>query len=427
MNWLTVGLRAVGFLSRSRRRRAQSRRRVESAIVERLESRELPTVTFQFDYRYDANHFFDDPARRTSLETAGKLVAEQLTDTLTAVQPSGTNRWTPNITNPATGATTNLSGTTAVATNSILVFAGGRNISSLGIGGPGGYSASGTTTWLNTVRARGQTGAISSTNPTDTAPWGGSITFDTMGVNWNFGLTTSTLASNQVDFLSVAVHELTHVIGFVSSNKAFTRNINAAGSFIGTNAVAANNGATVPMDSTRGHWREGQRSDGLETAMDPSLTVGTRKLLTTLDRAALKDMGWTLTTVDDTVFTAPQRFTHTTTGITDTFSVTASVESSSDVDLYRIWGKVGTTLTVTLTPGAGFNSAIRLFDQSGQQLQLSNNGVTGIADTLTFTLTRSDFFYVGISSSARLNYDPLRTGVGTLGTTGSYSLSLRMS
>jgi hypothetical protein len=33
-----------------------------------------------------------------------------------------------------------------------------------------------------------------------------------------------------------------------------------------------------------------------ETLMDPAITVGTRKKLTALDAAALKDIGWSLTT-----------------------------------------------------------------------------------------------------------------------------------
>lgn len=282
-----------GGLVVGRRRSGASFTKGHQAVqIESLEPRELLTISFQFDYRFDSTHFFDVSARRTALEQAGHLVADQFGDSLAAIQPSGTNRWTPNITSPSTGLTTALPSNTAVAANQILVFVGGRNINSLGIGGPGGYSSSGSTSWLNTVKTRGQAGAASSTSPTDTSPWGGSVTFDSAGVNWFFGSTTAGLNSTQVDFLSVAVHELTHVVGFVSSNRAFTRDINSSGMFFGSNAVAANNGFTVPMDSTRGHWREGTMSGGVEAAMDPSINRGTRKMLTSLDRAALRDIGW---------------------------------------------------------------------------------------------------------------------------------------
>ena len=293
-----------GHLVRRRRNGTSFQKDNRAVQVESLEPRELLTISFQFDYRYDSTHFFDVTARRTALEQAGHLVADQFGDSLTAIQPSGTNRWTPNITSPSTGLTTTLPSNTAVAANQILVFVGDRNINSLGIGGPGGYSSSGSTSWLNTVKTRGQAGAASSTSPTDTSPWGGSVTFDSAGVNWFFGSTTAGLNSTQVDFLSVAVHELTHVVGFVTNNRAFTRDINSAGMFFGSNAVAANSNQLIPMDSTRGHWREGTMNDGVETAMDPSINRGTRKMLTSLDRAALRDIGWQITPANQALVAA---------------------------------------------------------------------------------------------------------------------------
>jgi hypothetical protein len=42
------------------------------------------------------------------------------------------------------------------------------------------------------------------------------------------------------------------------------------------------------------HWANGTNDNGRETAMDPSLASGTRKLLTQLDLAALTDIGWVI-------------------------------------------------------------------------------------------------------------------------------------
>lgn len=315
-----------GHLTRRRRNKTSFQPYHRAVQIESLEPRELLTISFQFDYRFDSTHFFDAAERRAALEQAGHLVADQFGDSLTAIQPSGTNRWTPNITSPSTGLTTTLPSSTAVAANQILVFVGGRNINSLGIGGPGGYSSSGSTSWLNTVKTRGQAGAASSTSPTDTSPWGGSVTFDSSGVNWFFGLTTAGLNSTQVDFLSVAVHELTHVIGFVSSNRAFARDINSTGMFFGSNAVAANNGLTVPMDSTRGHWREGTMSDGVETAMDPSINRGTRKMLTSLDRAALRDIGWQIAPASQALVAA-----RTTSGLAPASRISATTTAADQL------------------------------------------------------------------------------------------------
>jgi hypothetical protein len=43
-----------------------------------------------------------------------------------------------------------------------------------------------------------------------------------------------------------------------------------------------------------GHWADGTLSGGREAAMDPSVTLGTRKTYTPLDFAGLADIGWTL-------------------------------------------------------------------------------------------------------------------------------------
>src|SRR5690606_8940405 len=67
-----------------------------------------------------------------------------------------------------------------------------------------------------TVATRGETGA----DATDFGPWGGAITFDAAinidseSFDWHFGETTAGLDDTKYDFLSVAVHELAHLLGF---------------------------------------------------------------------------------------------------------------------------------------------------------------------------------------------------------------------
>ncbi|MEM8864936.1 MAG: hypothetical protein AAGF31_05255, partial [Planctomycetota bacterium] len=61
-------------------------------------------------------------------------------------------------------------------------------------------------------------------------------------------------------------------------------------------AIAANGGIAPPADF--GHWQEGTQSTiygtftRQEAALDPIITSGTRKLVTTLDAAGLDDIGW---------------------------------------------------------------------------------------------------------------------------------------
>lgn len=267
-------------------------------------------VHIQFDYSLDTNGFFNDPARRALLQSAADALTSRLQDTLTEIVsplpvPGTTfsNTWTAQISDPATGGTRSIKDLN-VPRDTIIVYAGGRDLPSptLGVGGPGGFSASGTQAFLDNVRARGQgtrtsagaTGALAAT-PTDVGPWGGSITFDTVGTNWFFGATLAGITSNQSDFLSVATHELGHLLG-INSATPFTRLI-TNNVFIGQAARTANGGAFVPVatGASLGHWAEGVRSPagiGQEVAMDPSILNGTRKLFTAIDFAGLADIGW---------------------------------------------------------------------------------------------------------------------------------------
>ncbi|MBC7818691.1 MAG: hypothetical protein IAG10_17515 [Planctomycetaceae bacterium] len=250
-----------------------------------LEPRQLLTVSIQFDYSRDANHFFDDPARQQILELAGQTIGSRLNDNLQAITPSGSNTWSLSATNPSGASTFTLTNVT-IPENTVIVFAGSRMMSSLGIGGPGGYSASGSSAWLNLVESRGQSGALDDPN-SDFSLWGGSITFD-LDANWYFGTSEAGLGSGQQDFLSVAMHELGHLLG-IGTASSWDRFV-SAGSFLGPNSIAEH-GGNVPLSGSS-HFHEGLEDDDQEVAMDPTLLQGTRKLFTELDFAALADVGW---------------------------------------------------------------------------------------------------------------------------------------
>lgn len=272
------------LLPRAWRGRARPKRPAASR-AESLEPRQLLTITIQFDYSRDANHFFDDPVRRQVLDLAGQTLGARLDDNLLGVSPSGSNTWSLTVSNPSGTGSISLNNET-IPENTLLVFVGSRNMNSLGLGGPGGYSSSGSNSWLDLVAARGQVGMLE--NPeTDFGLWGGSITFD-HDANWYFGETTSGLSSSKQDFLSVAMHELGHVLG-IGTAGSWDHYV-AGGYFKGPNAVAEY-GGNVPLSGSS-HFHEGAEDAGQEVAMDPSLLAGTRKLFTALDYAALVDIGW---------------------------------------------------------------------------------------------------------------------------------------
>ncbi len=258
-------------------------------LVEQLEERELLTISIQFDYRRDTNHFFDDPARRSLLESAGQTISSQLHDSLWAITPSGGNTWSASFSDPASATLLNVKNL-KVPADTLIIFVGARDIAPLAFGGPGGYSSSGSTTWLDLVSARGQTGALTKT-ATDFGPWGGAITFDSR-TNWYFGETTDGLTNGKNDFLSVATHELGHVFGIGTA--ASWNHYVSGSSFTGPNSVAEYDAGrgSVPLTDDASHFGEGVSEGSHEVEMDPTLRVGQRKQFSSLDFAALKDIGW---------------------------------------------------------------------------------------------------------------------------------------
>jgi hypothetical protein len=259
-----------------------------------LSASPVRALSFTFDYSYDTNGFFAQQDRRDALTAAAGFFEARITDELTAIAPSGTNSWDAKFFNPGNGSNTSVTNL-SIGANTLLVYAGGYDLSgnTLGRGGPGGYSARGQSSFFNTLE-RGQTGA-SASPITDVGIWGGAITFNTL-TTWNFSVSNGP-ASSQSDFLSVALHELGHLLGLGTADSWDNTISGNPPTFTGTESVGAF-GSPIPVESDYGHWQEGTQSKlpgtniTQEAAMDPSITVGTRKLLTELDFAALKDIGW---------------------------------------------------------------------------------------------------------------------------------------
>ena len=119
------------------------------------------------------------------------------------------------------------------------------------------------------------------------------MTFDTeVGTNWHYDY-LSEPAFNENDFLSTALHELVHAFGFGTSDE--WSNLVSGGYFTGPNAVAEF-GSIILLNG--GHWASGTESVILGTnisqtaALEASSQRGTRQQITSLDAAALDDIGW---------------------------------------------------------------------------------------------------------------------------------------
>lgn len=252
----------------------------------------LANIDIQFDYSFDSSGFFSDASRKSVLDGVATVFESRFADSLTAIDSAGSNNFSTVFFNPSNpfGADITLAAQD-IASDVLRIYVGGASLggSTLGLGGPGGFSCSGFGTFCSDAANRGQ-----SPDPADVSPWGGSISFDTAS-NWYFGLTPDGLQSGEFDFHSVALHELTHVLGYGTSG-SFDSHI-VGGNFVGSAA------GTVALTSDTSHWAEGTLStfNGVvqEAAMDPSLAAGTRKHFTDLDFAAMQDIGWQVTPVPE--------------------------------------------------------------------------------------------------------------------------------
>ena len=290
--------------------------------------RPVAAITLQLDYSYDdeVTQFFGpgNPAgatagaqARAALNAAASYYSQILTDTFSSIQTPpelvssvstgvASWSWSMNFSDPSTGDDVEIENATITA-DIYRIYAGARPLSpsTLGIGGPGGrgwastnngglFSQSEinqinqTTQNLKTaVEDRGETSGF--------ANWGGAITFNTSST-WSYNHLAAPAASTN-DFYSVAIHELGHALGLGASSdwNAFT----GGTKFSGPTATSVY-GSNPPLNPAKSHWASGTMSTVFgtgtvqEAAMDPEITTGTRKRLTTLDAAALTDIGWTV-------------------------------------------------------------------------------------------------------------------------------------
>lgn len=250
-----------------------------------LEDRLTPALTIRLDYTFDdpsrgGTGFFSDPAHKAALEKAAADLTSRIQSTPAAINPGGANSWTASFFNPSSGAQQTVSNLTVNA-GEFVIYVGAMAMGSAeaGLGGTGGYQASGTTQFLDNVRHRGQTGFTG---------WGGSVSFDTT-VQWYTG-TATTFSSDLTDLYTVATHEMGHVLGFGTSaefNQLFSGQY-----FIGSNAVATHGNQPIALSGDLAHWAQGTTFGGKPTSMQPTLVNGVRYGFSDLDYAALKDIGW---------------------------------------------------------------------------------------------------------------------------------------
>ncbi len=281
-------------------------------------------MEIKFDYSLDSQGFFNDTARREALEEAGKIWSNLLQDEFENI-PVGAEF---TITNPVTGTLENIVLDTEI--DDLLIFVGGTD----SIDNLAGDTITAKETLdsnyhftccccshcLNDVTNLSQNvlGEDETNNNliilakaqvdggdlqgdifqrrisrnfrdsgevvTDFEPWVGTIAFNSTA-NWDFSLEDTD--PNRRDFISVALHEIAHIlgIGIAPSFDALVQE----NQFYGVNSLAVNNGQPIPLDETAGHVSEDFSNN--QVLLDPTLNEG-RALPSDIDLALLADIGY---------------------------------------------------------------------------------------------------------------------------------------
>lgn len=229
-----------------------------------------------FDYRFDRYGFFDDPLRRVVLEEAAAqweaIIQDEFDDLPAGLSfdlrnPSGPGAETVTLTDPV---------------DDLIIFVGAYALdgSILALAGPDGGSAAGDAFAARISPDFRGTGPVS-----DFEPWAGVISFD-LDARWYVGFGQP--AAKQNDFLSVAVHEIGHVLGIGTSGTFDSWSVGTK--FTGPNAQSLNQGWPIPLTKDHTHVEDGFHGDMV--ALDPTLITGSRVLLSSYDKALLADIGY---------------------------------------------------------------------------------------------------------------------------------------
>ncbi|ELS04778.1 hypothetical protein Xen7305DRAFT_00045140 [Xenococcus sp. PCC 7305] len=318
-----------------------------------------------FDYDFDTEGFFSGEeglVRRTTLEKAASFYEDVIADSLSAINPGNKDSWAAYFLNPATGelqSITNLN----IPADTIIIYAGGRDHDgALGRGGAGNYTVDGTPDFQEIVESRGQTGVLGNT-ATDVSVWGGSLTFDTnividsINYDWHNSSDLAGLEFDEIDFFSIALHELGHILG-IGTLPAWENQI-SNNSFTGTNALEVYrresdpDANSIPLhpDEYNSHWPLDLTSftlagDRQFPVMRARGEFGTRSELTNLDYAVLQDLGWKIeidaspevsNPIPDVIL--PENLDSYLVDLSDVFldpdddEITLSVQNNSNIDL----------------------------------------------------------------------------------------------
>jgi hypothetical protein len=301
------------------------------------------------DYSNDS-FFAAHPTAKATLDAAAQYISTLITTPLAATTDTNTANvngstatfdFNLSYTNPTTGMTQTID-PAVVPAGQVRIFVGVQKINSggeAGQGGPGGAGVNAAVSYFNQTdlnaafnnaqaaanvnMGRGGGPTIGKLNGNLNGSFGtlpfsinygssvGSVWFDVDTNNdgvvdtdaqlnnyWQFD-STKPVGATQTDFYSVALHEMLHALGFGTSaswtNKVST---SAPQDWLGTQVTAllgtGHNVLGPDSEHVAGNLLSTRLTDGAvqQAVMSPTILTGTRKSVTRLDLAFLRDMGW---------------------------------------------------------------------------------------------------------------------------------------
>lgn len=260
----------------------------------------LKAITIQIDYSHDDNNFFGSSGstQRTVIEAAASYVGSLILDDLDAIEPDvayfggAGNQWEVSFDDPANSTGTLFEDFLTVPADTIIVFAGGANLSGATLAQAGFGSAEfiGTPAFGTTVGTRGEIGPAAD----EFSTWGGFLSVDTSGPIWDYSLDNSTLGVGETHFYSLMLHELGHVVGLGTAPSWMNRI--SASTFTGTEASALYGSAVPTFEGD--HYANSVTSDifgssnSQTAALVANLPPNETRFFTEIDVAALDDIGW---------------------------------------------------------------------------------------------------------------------------------------
>lgn len=245
----------------------------------------LPPVklVIKIDYRFDTKEFFASPERRAALEGAARIWGRLVQDDFPKV-PKGTHVKVRDPEHPGEPAQ---SFDIDDDIEDLVVFVGSSALA-------GSTTASSqATAGLAAIEDDALRTALEKRfYGTPFQPWTGWISFDE-GEPWFFDPdpdVAKSIPAGKLDFVSVALHEMCHVLGFGTAD-AF-KTLAATGAFDGVKARAVGGGKGLALTSDRTHFASTVLVSGKRPLMDVSDAAGTRYLPTSVDIAVLEDLGF---------------------------------------------------------------------------------------------------------------------------------------